>query len=134
MELPELYRCLSDPVRLRILNLLRAGPLCVCHLQAILRQPQVRVSKQLAHLKRRGLVTSSKAGSWRIYALSEGLPESLRAHLALWERQPAAFPELTGDLEAREAALHAVSGPCPPGRLPSARTGKLPEHATATAL
>ena len=47
MEASEIYKCIADPQRLRILNLLEAGPLCVCHMQEILEVPQVKMSKQL---------------------------------------------------------------------------------------
>ncbi|MBK1880639.1 ArsR family transcriptional regulator, partial [Pelagicoccus mobilis] len=38
---------LADETRLRILNLLRGGPLCVCHVQEALQLPQPKISKQL---------------------------------------------------------------------------------------
>ena len=60
MTLTDLYRCLSDETRLRILNLLKEGPLCVCHIQAILGQSQVRTSKALATMKRLGVVQSTR--------------------------------------------------------------------------
>ena len=52
MELTAFHACLSDPTRLRLVSLLLDGPLCVCHLQDILREPQVKISKHLAYLKR----------------------------------------------------------------------------------
>ena len=54
MEASELYKCLADPIRLRILSLLEQGPLCVCHLQDLLAVPQVKMSKQLASMKALG--------------------------------------------------------------------------------
>lgn len=66
----KVYRCLCDENRLRILNLLQQGPLCVCHLQEILGESQVRVSKQLAYLRRLGVVVVSKRANWRIYRLA----------------------------------------------------------------
>lgn len=35
-----MFRAFSDPIRLRILNLVRDGELCVCDLVEILRAPQ----------------------------------------------------------------------------------------------
>ena len=63
------YKCLCDATRLRILNLLNRGPLCVCHIQKVLGETQVKISKQLAFMKHHGLVTSSKHANWRIYCL-----------------------------------------------------------------
>ncbi len=63
------YKCLCDELRLRILALLSHGPLCVCHLQDILDESQVKVSKQLAYLKRHRMVIVTKRANWRIYSL-----------------------------------------------------------------
>jgi ArsR family transcriptional regulator len=40
MKLVQIYRCFCDETRLRMLHLLTRGPLCVCHFQDILREPQ----------------------------------------------------------------------------------------------
>ena len=56
MDLVSIYQCLCDHTRLRILHALTGGPLCVCHLQEILGEPQVKVSKHLAYLKQHGMV------------------------------------------------------------------------------
>jgi len=81
MELVRIYQCLCDRTRLRILHLLRDGPLCVCHLQSILREPQVKISKHLRYLKARGMVESRKAANWRIYRLPARCPPGLVANL-----------------------------------------------------
>jgi ArsR family transcriptional regulator len=69
MNLVSLYECLCDLTRLRIVNLLEGGPLCVCHLQEVLGEPQVKVSKHLGYLKERGVVSANREGNWMIYAL-----------------------------------------------------------------
>lgn len=81
MEASTLYKCLSDPERLRILNLLEEGPLCVCHLQEILGTSQVKMSKQLATMKRAGLVSATREGTWMIYRLTEPAYPLLLANL-----------------------------------------------------
>ena len=68
MGLIQIYQCLCDLTRLRILNLLTEGELCVCHFQEILGEPQVKVSKHLAYLRTRGLVLARKEANWVIYA------------------------------------------------------------------
>ena len=45
MNLVKIYLCLCDEARLRILNPLKEGGLCVCHFQEILGEPQVKISK-----------------------------------------------------------------------------------------
>src|SRR5450432_2928449 len=82
MSLVQIYQCLCDPTRLRILNLLTAGELCVCHFQEILGEPQVKISKHLAYLRTRGLVESRKAANWMIYRLPAKRPRELAANLA----------------------------------------------------
>lgn len=82
MDLVRIYECLCDLTRLRLLNLLQHGPLCVCHFQAILREPQVKISKHLAYLRARGLVVAKREGQWMIYALPQKAPRALRANLA----------------------------------------------------
>ncbi len=53
---PRLFRALADRTRLRIVNLLAHGSLCVCDIQRILEQPQSSVSRHLALLKSAGLI------------------------------------------------------------------------------
>lgn len=84
MKLVQIYQCLCDETRLRLLNLLLQGPLCVCHFQSVLREPQVKISKHLGYLKARGLVVASRSGNWMIYALpaEKSRPVELKANLA----------------------------------------------------
>lgn len=82
VELVEIYSCLCDLTRLRLLHALGLGPLCVCHFQAVLREPQVKISKHLAYLRSRGLVTCRREGAWKVYALPERPSRELRANLA----------------------------------------------------
>ena len=82
MDLVKIYSCLCDRTRLRLLNLLLHGPLCVCHFQAILREPQVKISKHLGYLKRNGLVEAERCANWMIYRLPEKRPSQLQANLA----------------------------------------------------
>lgn len=79
MDLIQIYECLCDRTRLRLLHLLTQGPLCVCHFQEVLAEPQVKVSKHLAYLRRRGMVETTRSGNWIIYALPElRAPELIR--------------------------------------------------------
>ena len=76
MDVVAVYKCLCDVTRLRILNLLREGPLCVCHLQEIMEEPQVKMSKHLGYLKKHGLLKSTRDNNWTVYALP-GKPHRL---------------------------------------------------------
>lgn len=82
MQLVQIYQCLCDRTRLRILHLLLDGPLCVCHFQEILREPQVKISKHLGYLKRHGLVDAERCGNMMVYSLPAKRPSQLAANLA----------------------------------------------------
>jgi ArsR family transcriptional regulator len=68
------FKALADSTRLRILGLLLAGEVCVCHIHEALRIPQPKASRHLAYLRRAGLVTARRAGTWMHYQLAE-LPD-----------------------------------------------------------
>ena len=82
MNCISVYKCLCDETRLRILNLLQDGPLCVCHVQAALQAPQSKISKQLAYMKKNELLISRRLNNWTIYEIPESknvlLEENLR--------------------------------------------------------
>lgn len=68
----EIFRALADPVRLELLAQIAArGPLCVCHLQEDSPYSQSRISKHLGTLRRAGLVTTRREGTWIYYAVAE---------------------------------------------------------------
>ena len=67
----ELFKAFADPVRLRLLNLLGGGEVCVCHLHEALDMPQSTVSRHLAYLRKRGLVVGRKEGLWVHYRLAK---------------------------------------------------------------
>lgn len=81
VKLIEIYQCLCDETRLRILQLLSVSPLCGCHLQSVLDKPQVKISQHLAYLRDRGLVTTQRSKQWIIYSLPVERPAELEANL-----------------------------------------------------
>jgi ArsR family transcriptional regulator len=114
MELVRIYECLCDATRLRLLNVLTQGPLCVCHFQEILREPQVKISKHLGYLRERGLVTAKREGNWMVYALSAKPSRELHANLACLQdcaREQAVFRR---DIERLQklAPKFAAESPC----------------------
>ena len=64
-----IFRALSDPRRLRILDLLRAGEQCVCDLQADLDCGQSLLSFHLKTLRDAGLISMRKEGRWSHYQI-----------------------------------------------------------------
>ena len=82
VDLISIYQCLCDRTRLRILNLLCKGPLCVCHFQELLKESQVKVSKHLKYLRTHGMVEAKRDGYWMIYSLPAKPSRELKANLA----------------------------------------------------
>ncbi len=66
------FQALSDPTRIRILDLLRDGEHCVCDLQAALTIAQPLLSFHLKTLRVAGFVSWRKQGRWAYYALDAG--------------------------------------------------------------
>jgi ArsR family transcriptional regulator len=61
-----LFRALMHPARLELLDLLRDGEHCVCHLEAALGYRQAYISQQLMVLRDAGLVQDRREG-WNVY-------------------------------------------------------------------
>jgi ArsR family transcriptional regulator, arsenate/arsenite/antimonite-responsive transcriptional repressor len=81
MNLIQIYQCFCDRTRLRILNLLTRSPLCVCHFQDILGESQVKISKHLGYLRRKGMVATKREQNWIIYSLPERRAGELERNL-----------------------------------------------------
>ena len=99
MKLLQIYRCLCDETRLRLLHLLAQGPLCVCHFQGILKLPQVAISKHLAYLRANGLVVAQRHEQWMIYRLPEKAPAELDRQLRCLQDCVQTYPVFRGDLK-----------------------------------
>jgi DNA-binding transcriptional ArsR family regulator len=83
----DLFKAIGHPARLRILEMLRGGGLCVCQVTAVLELAASTVSAHLAELKRAGLVVESRDGRWVRCSLSSApasrpLLERVRALVA----------------------------------------------------
>jgi len=69
--LAETFRALGDPTRVRILDVLSHGELCVCDLAAVLSLSQSAVSHQLRLLRGLRLVRARREGRMVFYALDD---------------------------------------------------------------
>lgn len=83
------FKALSEPVRLRILCLLlEKGELCVCDIVEALSVSQSVVSRHLAYLRNSGLVSTRRDGVWVYYQLlqdngfSKGVLAVLRSEVS----------------------------------------------------
>jgi DNA-binding transcriptional ArsR family regulator len=111
MKLIEVYKCLCDETRLRILHLLSHQPLCVCHFQEILDAPQVKISKHLAYLREHAMVETKREGAWIVYSLPTHPSPELAANMKCLQdccRENATFTE---DLQRMQVALASCGGP-----------------------
>jgi ArsR family transcriptional regulator len=110
VDTEQLFKGLADRTRLRILNLLGQGELCVCDLQFVLKAPQANVSRHLTYLKNSGLVLDRREGARIYYRLNrpeDGIQPQLFAFLQAALRDDPAFAE---DLRALKDAIQ--TGAC----------------------
>ena len=67
----KIFKALSDPFRLRIIEFLRDGEKCVCEIVSYLGIIQPVVSRHLKILKDCGLVKDRKDGNRRLYSVTD---------------------------------------------------------------
>lgn len=101
-----LFKLLSHPSRLAILQVLRNGEECVCHIEATLGLRQAYISQQLMQLRQAGLVTDRREG-WNVFyrVVRPEVFALLDAALATMQPAAAARP-LTGPVQP-------AACPCP---------------------
>jgi ArsR family transcriptional regulator len=124
-QLSHLLKALSDPTRLRMVNLLDAQSLCVRDLQEVLGLSQPLVSHHLTILRAANLVRTQRQGARVCYSLSRApfLNYPLRKFLS--EIVPF-FPELQADVKN----LQELKGN---GRLKSEGSSRLSDSERPTA-
>ena len=99
VDLIQIYECLCDRTRLRILHLLTKSPLCVCHFQDILGEPQVKISKHLAYLRSREMVVTDRKQNWIIYSLPQCRADELERNLKCLQDCVQTDPAFKRDLK-----------------------------------
>jgi len=110
----QIFKALSDPIRLRIVLLLQSeGELCVCDLIEVLKLPQSTVSRHLAYLKRSCWVDIRRQGVWMYYQLSRESCTMCRELLDTITRHAANLPEATADRVALAKFLTEKQPACP---------------------
>ncbi len=101
----KLFKVLMHPVRLAILDILRNGEQCVCHMEAFLELRQAYISQQLMVLRDAGLVEDRRDG-WNVfYRITK--PE-------IYDVIDAAIPlaGIKNQPQSREFALHNKNADC----------------------
>jgi ArsR family transcriptional regulator, arsenate/arsenite/antimonite-responsive transcriptional repressor len=86
MNVEQVFKALADANRLRIVNLLLHGELCVCDIQYVLENSQSNISRHLAYLKNSGMVLDRRDG-YRVFYRIANPRESNRKLLFDFLRQ-----------------------------------------------
>lgn len=116
MKVIEVYKCLCDELRLRVLNLLRDGPLCVCHLVEVTGCDPVKMSKQLRYMKELGMLVGERQAQWMVYRLADPEHSLLEENLKCLQDCAGEDLSFAEDLEKRRAImarLQADPAGCP---------------------
>lgn len=88
----ELFKALADDTRLLSLLLIaQEGELCVCELMNALSEPQPKISRHLAQLRKRGILQDRRQGQWVYYKLHPNLPQWVHGVLSLTLENNAAY-------------------------------------------
>src|SRR5690349_21054835 len=113
-ELEMLFQALGDRTRLRLLNLMADGEVCVCFFVEVLDELQPKISRHLAYLRNAGLVNTSRDGKWISYSIA--LPRNPTVRTAF----DAVMATLQNDRELqrdRAALARACCSPRAPEQL-----------------
>jgi ArsR family transcriptional regulator, arsenate/arsenite/antimonite-responsive transcriptional repressor len=70
-EVETLFTAFADPIRLRLMNALAPGELCVCDLVELLDLPQPTISRHLMQLREAGLVEARREWKFAYYRLAK---------------------------------------------------------------
>lgn len=83
-ELSESFSALSDPIRLRLFNLIASsetGEVCACELAEPLAKSQATISHHLKVLYNAGLLKKERRGTWIWYSVVKSKVTALRTAL-----------------------------------------------------
>ncbi len=109
-ELEQYFKALADVNRLRILNLLLHGELCVCDIQYVLETSQPNVSRHLAYLRNSGLVLDRRDGYRIFYRLAEPKQSPKKRLFELLQKACKEEEQLLADTRRLKQAIE--SGSC----------------------
>jgi ArsR family transcriptional regulator len=99
----KLFKALMHPARLEILDILRDGEECVCHLETMLGYRQAYISQQLMVLREAGLVADRRDGWNMFYRVTDTQVYALID----------AARRMTGDTRTAIRRMPAKVAPCP---------------------
>ena len=86
------FAALADRTRLRLLNLMRNGEVCVCFFAETIGTNNPKISRHLSYLKRAGLVIGRRDGKWMHYRINQptdpAAAEVFKATMKMLENDP----------------------------------------------
>ena len=91
------FSALADRTRLRLLNLMRDGEVCVCFFAGSIGTNNPKISRHLSYLKRAGLVEGRRDGKWMHYRISEPNDENASKVFAATMKMLAEDREMQAD-------------------------------------
>jgi len=121
-DLVNLFQALADRTRLRLLNLMSGGEVCVCYFVELLDEPQPKISRHLAYLRRAGLVVARREGKWMHYRLTTPADSQQARVLECALAAAADDKQMQRDRERFERACCAVRLPEPLQHAPRPHT------------
>lgn len=125
-DLVTLFNALADRTRLRLLNLLAGGELCVCYFVELLDEAQPKISRHLAYLRRAGIVSARRDGKWMHYRIVTPSDPAQARVLECALQAAAGDRQLQRDRERLERACCALKLPEPLQHAPRPHPGPLP--------
>jgi len=99
MDLVEILKALADENRIRILNILKSGELCVGEIQHILEMTQSNVSRHLNKLYSLKIITYEKKAQWVYYKINCGM---LKEYPFIQELMEVEFSKIQKCIEDKE--------------------------------
>src|SRR6516162_4184921 len=115
-DLALLFAAFSDRTRLRLLNLMHGREVCVCYFVEVLGQSQPKIPRHLAYLRRAGIVSTRRQGTWMHYKIvypdHEGAAKVLRETLDVLRGEREMRADL-GKLERACCKPQKASAPLP---------------------
>ena len=71
LSMADFYKALSDSTRIKIIDVLYEGELCVCDISVLINMTKSATSHQLRYLKEMNLIKSRKQGKEMFYSLAD---------------------------------------------------------------
>lgn len=122
-SLETLFLALADRTRLRLLNLMSEGEVCVCFFIEVLDEPQPKISRHLAYLRSAGLVSARREGKWANYAITP--PEEETSRVAF----DAVIAAMKNDRDMQRDRAALIRACCSPRAPEQLRRAPRPEMA-----